>query len=148
MRVKVGYPDHDAEVRILLGDTAGVDPDDLKPVLDLGALEQVIALVRRLHVDPQIASYAVRLAAATRTHPAVRYGASPRGSVALLRAGRAAAAVDGRRFVTPDDIKSVAPAVLEHRLVLTPEAELARQPPAAVLGEVLNATSVPIAVGR
>jgi MoxR-like ATPase len=148
MRVGVGYPDHDAEVRILLGDTAGVDPDDLQPVLDLGALEQVIAAVRRLHVDPQIASYAVRLAAATRTHAAVRYGASPRGSVALLRAARAAAAIDGRQFVTPDDVKSVASSVIEHRLVLTPEAELARQPTAAVLAEVLDATSVPIAAGR
>jgi MoxR-like ATPase len=148
MRVGVGYPDHDAEVRILLGDTAGVDPDDLQPVLDLGALEQVIAGVRRLHVDPQIASYAVRLAAATRTHAAVRYGASPRGSVALLRAARAAAAIDGRQFVTPDDVKSVASSVIEHRLVLTPEAELARQPTAAVLAEVLDATSVPIAAGR
>src|SRR5215212_4087497 len=63
MRVGVGYPDHDAEVRVVLGDTAGVDPDGLHPVLDLAALEQVIAVVRRQHVDPQIASYAVRVAA-------------------------------------------------------------------------------------
>ena len=71
------------------GDTAGVDPDRLQPVLDVTALEQIIAQVRQLHVDPQIASYAVRLAAATRDHPAIRYGASPRGSVALVRAARA-----------------------------------------------------------
>ncbi len=148
MRVRVGYPDHDAEVRILVGDSAGVDPDQLQPVLDLAALTQIIAAVQQLHVHPEIASYAVRVAAATRTHPAIRYGASPRGSVALIRAARASAAVDGRSYVTPDDVKAVAPAVLEHRLILTPDAELSRQSPAAVLAEVLDATSVPTAAGR
>ncbi|MFC4950842.1 AAA family ATPase [Pseudonocardia sp. GCM10023141] len=147
MRVNVGYPDHDAEVRVIMGDSAGVDPDQLQPVLDLAALEQIIATVQKLHVDPQIASYAVRVAAATRTHPAIRYGASPRGSVALIRAARAAAAIDGRRFVTPDDVKAVAHAVIEHRLILTPEAELNRQSTADVLAEVLASTSVPIAAG-
>ena len=148
MRVRVGYPDHDAEVRILIDDAVGVNPDRLQPVLDLAALEQIIATVQKLHVHPEIASYAVRVAAATRVHPAIRYGASPRGSVALIRAARAAAAIDGRSYVTPDDVKAVAPAVLEHRLILTPEAELNRQSTAAVLTEVLDATSVPTAAGR
>ena len=145
MRVAVGYPDHDAEVRVVVGDAAGVDPDQLEPVLDLGALAGVIATVRQVHMDPEVTSYAVRLAAATRTHPAVRYGASPRGSVALARAARAYAATDGRAFVTPDDVKAVAPAVLEHRLILQPEAELNRTPVGQVLGEVLDATPVPTA---
>lgn len=147
MRVHVGYPDHDAEVRVVMGDSAGVDPDQLQPVLDLAALEQVIAAVNQVFVDPQVASYAVRVAAATRSHPAIRYGASPRGSVALIRAARASAAVDGRHYVTPDDVKAVAYAVLEHRLILTPEAELNRQSTADVLREVLAAVSVPIAAG-
>jgi MoxR-like ATPase len=145
MRVNVGYPDHDAEVQILLQDSVGLDPDHLQPVLDLGTLERIIADVQQLHLDPQIASYAVRLAAATRSHPAIRYGASPRGSVALIRAARASAAIEGRRYVTPDDVKAVAHAVMEHRLILTPEAELNRQSTAAVLGEVLASVSVPIA---
>lgn len=148
MRVSVGYPDHDAEVRVVTGDAVGVDPDNLQPVLDLAALGQVIAQVRALHVDPEVASYAVRVAAATRSHPAVRYGASPRGSVALVRAARALAATDGRGFVTPDDVKGVAAAVLEHRLVLTPEAELNRVEPATVLREVLDATRAPTPLGR
>jgi MoxR-like ATPase len=147
MRVHVGYPDHDAEVRVVMGDSVGVDPDQLQPVLDLAALEQVIASVNQVFVDPQVASYAVRVAAATRSHPAIRYGASPRGSVALIRAARASAAVDGHRYVTPDDVKAVAYAVLEHRLILTPEAELNRQSTADVLREVLAAVSVPIAAG-
>jgi MoxR-like ATPase len=145
MRITVGYPDHDAEVRVVLGDTAGVDPDRLDPVLDLAALESVIATVQQLRVDPGIVSYAVQIAAETRVHPAVRFGASPRGSVALVRAARAYAATAGRTFVTPDDVKAVAPAVIEHRLVLTPEAELARRPASAVLAEVLAGTPVPLA---
>ncbi|MDN5857553.1 MAG: MoxR family ATPase [Pseudonocardia sp.] len=147
MRLHVGYPDHDAEVRVVLGDTAGVDPDQLDPVVDVAALQQLIDQVRTLHVDPQIASYAVRLATATRIHPAVRYGVSPRGSVALVRAARASAAILGRRFVTPDDVKGVAGAVMEHRMILTPEAELNRQSVGDVLHEVLASTPVPIAAG-
>ena len=90
---------------MLLGAAAGVDPDALTPVLDLPELGAVITQVRRLHVDPLVAGYAVELAAGTREHPAVRYGASPRGSVALVSAARAAAAIEDRSFVTPDDIK-------------------------------------------
>jgi MoxR-like ATPase len=146
MRVAVGYPDHDAEVRVVMGDAAGVDPDQLEPVLGLDALTSVIEQVRALHVDPEVCSYAVRLAAATRTHPSIRYGASPRGSVALVRAARGLAATEGRAFVTPDDVKAVAVAVLEHRLIRTPEAELNATPVSDVLAEVLDATPVPAAV--
>jgi MoxR-like ATPase len=143
MCVSMGYPDHDAEVRVLMGDAQGVDPDQLAPVLDVATLAAVIADVRRLYVDPEVASYAVRIASATRSHPALRYGVSPRGSVALIRAARAHAACDGRAFVTPDDVKAVAPAVLEHRLIRTPEAELNRTAVSAVLREVLDATPLP-----
>jgi MoxR-like ATPase len=146
MRVAVGYPDHDAEVRVVMGDAAGVDPDQLEPVLGLDALTAVIEQVRALHVDPEVCSYAVRLAAATRTHTSIRYGASPRGSVALVRAARGLAATEGRAFVTPDDVKAVAVAVLEHRLIRTPEAELNATPVSDVLAEVLDATPVPAAV--
>jgi MoxR-like ATPase len=145
MRLTVGYPDHDAEVRVVMGDTTGLDPDQLHPVLDIAALQQIIAGVQQLHVDPQVASFAVRLATATRSHPDIRYGASPRGSVALIRAARASAAIENRHFVTPDDVKSVAYAVLEHRLILTPEAELNRRSTTDVVRDVLAATSVPIA---
>ena len=146
MRVAVGYPDHDAEVRVVLGAAAGLDPDALTPVLDLPELGAVITQVRRLHVDPLVAGYAVELAAGTREHPAVRYGASPRGSVALVSAARAAAAIEDRSFVTPDDIKTVSHAVLAHRIVLTPEAELNRRTAAEVLDDVLGATPQPTAV--
>jgi MoxR-like ATPase len=146
MRISVGYPDHDAEVRVVMGDAVGVDPDQLAPVLDIAALSGVIDAVRQQHVDPQVVSYAVRLAAATRTHPGLRYGASPRGSVALIRAARAMAATNGQGFVSPDDINRIAPAVLEHRLILTPDAELNRTTTADVLREVLDSTPMPSAM--
>jgi len=96
MRIAVGYPDHDAEVRVVMGDTARINPDELAPVVDLDTLRQAIVQVRQAYLDPAIVSYAVRLAAATREHAAVRYGASPRGSIALVRAAQAMAATEGR----------------------------------------------------
>jgi MoxR-like ATPase len=148
MRIAIGYPDHDAEVRIVLGDTSRIGPDSLSPVLDVPALRSAIAAVRSVHVDPAITSYAVRLATATREHTAVRYGASPRGSIALVRAARAFAATDGRGFATPDDVKEVARPVLAHRLVLTADAELNQRPPDSVVDEVLAATPAPATGAR
>ncbi|MBE1495554.1 MoxR-like ATPase [Amycolatopsis lexingtonensis] len=145
MRLSVGYPDHDAEMRVVMGDCAGVTPDELRPVLDLDAVQAVIAEVRKSHLAPEIVSYAVRLATASRTHPAVRYGASPRGSIALIRAAQALAATHGRDFVTPDDVKDVTHPVLGHRLVLTPDAELNQRRTADVVDELLAETPAPAA---
>ncbi|MEU6265749.1 AAA family ATPase [Saccharopolyspora shandongensis] len=143
MRLSVGYPDHDAEVRVVMGDCAGVSPDELQPVIDISGVQQVIAEVRKSRLAPEIISYAVRLAASSRTHPAVRYGASPRGSIALIRAAQALAATHGRDFVTPDDVKDVAVPVLAHRLVLTPDAELSQRQASDVVAELLADTAVP-----
>jgi MoxR-like ATPase len=148
MRLSVGYPDHEAEVRVVLGDTAGVNPDELRPVIDVADVQRVIAEVRRAHLAPEIVSYAVRLAAASRSHPSVRYGASPRGSIALIRAAQALAATHGRDFVTPDDVKDVAHPVLGHRLVLTPDAELNLRRTGEVVDELLAETAAPAAETR
>ncbi|TCO54771.1 MoxR-like ATPase [Actinocrispum wychmicini] len=148
MRLEIGYPDHDDEVRVVLGDCAGVSPDELPAVLGLGDLQQVIAEVRRSHLAPEIVSYAVRLVEASRTHPAVRYGASPRGSIALIRAAQAFAATHGRNYVIPDDVKDVAHPVLRHRLVLTPDAELNQQQASQVVDELLIHTAAPTAAPR
>jgi len=83
-------------------------------------LQAAITQVRKNLVEPAIVEYAARLAAKTREHDKLRYGASPRGSIALVRAAQALAATHGRGFVTVDDVKGVAHAVLEHRLILTP----------------------------
>lgn len=149
MRISVGYPDLESEMRVVMGDCAGVNPDELKPVLSIEDVQRVIDEVRKSHLAPEIVNYAVRLAASSRTHPEVRYGASPRGSIALIRAAQALGATYGRDFVTPDDIKDVAHPVLDHRLVLTPDAELNQRQTADIVDELLSATAAPMAaMGR
>ena len=145
MRLSVGYPDHNAEVLVVLGDCAGVSPDELPSVLDIADLQKVIAEVRKSRVAPEIVSYAVRLAEASRAHPAVRYGASPRGSIALIRSAQGIAATHGRDYVIPDDVKDVAHPVLCHRLVLTPDAELNQLRAEQVVDELLADTAAPTA---
>ncbi|WP_370947148.1 AAA family ATPase [Amycolatopsis sp. cg5] len=143
MRLSVGYPDLESEVFVIMSDCAGVTPDDLPAVVDVQTLRAAITEVRSSHLDRAVVEYAARLAAATREHTAVRFGASPRGSIALVRAGQALAATDGRQFVTPDDIKAAAVPVLAHRLVLTAEAELDRRGAADIVSDVLAATPAP-----
>ncbi|OLF11182.1 ATPase [Actinophytocola xinjiangensis] len=146
MRLRVGYPDHDAELMVVMSDCADVNPDDLPTVLSIEDLQQVIREVRAFRVATEIASYAVRLTAATRAHQAVRYGASPRGTIALIRAAQGLAATHGRDYVIPDDVKDVAQPVLGHRLVLTPEAELNRRQVSQVVAELLGEVPAPTAV--
>ncbi|GAA3583422.1 MoxR family ATPase [Amycolatopsis ultiminotia] len=147
MRLEVGYPDLASEVMVIMGECAGVGPDELSPVVDLPTLQHTIDQVRSAHVDRAVCEYAARLAAATREHAALRYGASPRGSIALIRAAQGLAATYGRAFVTPDDVKEVAHPVLAHRLILTTDAELHDRSPASVVDEVLDATPAPAASG-
>ncbi|MFD9741626.1 AAA family ATPase [Umezawaea sp. NPDC059074] len=144
MRVSVGYPDHDTEVQVLLGDHGGITPEQLPAVIDLPTLERVIADVRAVKTHPEVCSYAVRIAAASRAHSDVLYGASPRGSLALLRAARAWAATDNRGWVTPDDVNDVAHAVLEHRVILSPEAELGRRTARDVVIQIVESTPAPV----
>ncbi len=144
MRLAVGYPNLEAEVMVIMSDCAGVGPDELHPVVDIPTLRHAAAEVRAAHIDRAVVEYAARLAAATREHVALRYGASPRGSIALIRAAQAVAATHGRGFVTPDDVKEVAKPVLEHRLILTAEAELNRRSTSDVVDEVLSAIPAPM----
>jgi MoxR-like ATPase len=143
MRLSVGYPNLEAEVLVIMSDCAGVGPDELSPVVDLATLQKAVDEVRSTHIDPAVVEYAARLTAATRTHVALRYGASPRGSIALVRAAQAVAATHGREYVTPDDIKEVAKPVLEHRLILTSEAELNQRSTSDIVDEVLAAIPAP-----
>ncbi|MEN3610576.1 MoxR family ATPase [Plantactinospora sp. ZYX-F-223] len=145
MRLSVGYPDLDSEVLVMMGDCAGVTPDDLPAVVDVAALREAIVEVRTSHLDRAVYEYAARLTAATRDHPAVRYGASVRGSIALVRTARALAAIEGRDFVTPDDVKDVAGPVLAHRLVLTPEAEMNQRAAAEIVADLLASVPTPAA---
>lgn len=114
----LGYPDRDAERDVLLGRGGTERLDELAPVTDAGGLRRAIDAVRRVHCEPAVADYVIDVTTATRSHPNVTTGASPRASVSLLRLAQAHALVDGRAFVTPLDVKAVAPAGLAHRIAL------------------------------
>jgi MoxR-like ATPase len=145
MRLRMGYPDLAAEVMVIMSDCAGVDPDELPPVVDIPTLQTAVAQVRGARIDTAVVEYAATITASTRQHSDVRYGASPRGSIALVRAAQAIAATYGRAFVTVDDIKEVAHPVLDHRLILTPDAELRQRDAADIVTELLDRIPVPVA---
>ena len=149
MRIDVGYPSRDAEVEILGGIHDGTAVDALAPVLHTDQLREMIAATGRVHVDDAVKQYIVDLAAATRPSPerrdgfAVQLGVSPRGSVALLRAARAAALSEERDYVLPEDVKRLAVPVLAHRIVLGPEAALSGRTPVELMQEVVRTVPVP-----
>ncbi|MDQ6837614.1 MAG: MoxR family ATPase [Actinomycetota bacterium] len=124
MRISVGYPDADAERAILDQRAVGGAAPAVTSVLSLKVVTEMIRVAANVHVDPAVTRYVVSLAAATRDVDEIRLGLSPRGSLALVRAGQSAAIAEGRSYVVPQDIKAIAPAVMGHRLILTSEAEV------------------------
>jgi MoxR-like ATPase len=143
LRVSVGYPDQSAEVDILRAHHGVPAIEQIKSVVSREVVRAMIAVTNDVHVADSLHDYIVRLVAATRTLPEVRLGASPRGSLALLRAGRALAAADGRGFLLPEDVRSLAVPVLAHRLILTPEAEVRGVLAAQAIERVLANEAVP-----
>ena len=122
----------------------------LKDVLSLEELREMQRAVREIYVDPVVADYIVRLVSATRTHPDVYLGASPRGSLALYRTGQALAALSGRDYVIPDDIKALAESALAHRLIIKTSSSMHDIDPRRVVAELLNAIPLegPLGGGR
>lgn len=145
-RLAIGYPSAAAEVEMLDGH-AGTSPlEHLAPVTDAADIVAMIASVREVYAAPAIKHYIVDLASATRSHRAVRLGASPRAALHLLRMGRAHAALAGRDHVLPDDLHAIAEPVLAHRLILTGEAHAARTTAADIIAELLATVRVPATV--
>jgi MoxR-like ATPase len=139
--VAIGHLPPDAERDLLLG-AGGLDAlDRLEPVTDVVSLKAAIATVRRVHCSPAVAQYIVDLGSATRAHPEVRLGASPRASLAMLQAARAHAVMAGRNYVAPDDVKAVAVASLAHRFILSGDTD--RPAGIAVVLAVLESVPVP-----
>lgn len=144
VRLAVGYPAPEDETRIILDRVRRQSPDtSVDPVVDAAGLLAIQAAVERIHVDADVARYCVELTKATREATHVAVGASPRGSQSLVLLGRALAALDGRDFVRPDDIKRIAEAVLAHRLTLTPQAWAQGIDPRTVVAAVVESTPVP-----
>jgi MoxR-like ATPase len=147
MRIEMGYPDRAAEVAILETQSSHLSVEELSPVASAAQITAMVESVALVHVADTLRSYIVDVADATRHHHDLALGASPRGALALQGAARALAATLGRDFVLPDDVKRVAAVVLEHRLLLTPDAELRGRTPGDVLADVLASVAVPGATG-
>ncbi|MTD16520.1 AAA domain-containing protein [Nakamurella sp. YIM 132087] len=143
-RTTIGYPDPASELAMLAGRDR-IDPlDQLRPVTDAATVSRMIDLVAQVHIAPEVRQYIVDLVRATRAMPEVRLGASPRAVLHLARAAKAAAALDGRGFVLPDDVQRLAGPVLGHRLLLTVEAHhAARRSPEEIVGMLLGRVRVP-----
>ena len=145
IRAAIGYPDIDSEVDMIFTHRLGNAQDQLAAVLSPEHVMSMINIANEVHVAPEIARYAASICHATRGLPQARLGASPRASLALVRAARAHAASIGWRYVSPEHVKAVAVPVLSHRLLLTPEAETQGYTGESLAQQVLDATPVPTA---
>ena len=119
MRTSMGYPDHSAEVAVVTAHHEGQRVSDVEPAIDFEGTSRLIEAAGRVHVEPSVVEYIVSLVESTREEPSLVLGASPRGSVGLLRASRAWALLQGRDYVVPGDVQHLAGPVLAHRLILS-----------------------------
>jgi MoxR-like ATPase len=149
MKVVVGYPSAEAEAKMLEIHESGFDPEKggglaiVESVLSAEQSRQCRQLVDQVRVAPEVREYISSITRATRDDPSFVLGASPRASVALMRASRAGAVMDGRDFVTPDDVKARAPAVLRHRVILAPELGVEGRTTDEVLAALLTRVVAP-----
>lgn len=144
MQVRLGYPQPEEEATILQQQLITHPLEQLHPILDSETVLQIQRQVRLVRITPALRRYIVQIVNATRNHSAVALGASPRGSLGLMRAGQAWALLHGREFVTPDDIKAVAVAVLAHRLILKAEAQARGFSSEQIVHEILASVPVPL----
>ena len=147
-KVMIDYPDHSDETRLVnmvLDGTirASLDVESLTPATDGAGLMAIRKLCDTVLIDAEVLDYALRIVRTTRDFSGLSHGASPRASIALARAGRVQALVEGRDFVTPDDIQQVARPVLRHRIQLSADAEIEGQTPETVLGRLLEQVEAP-----
>jgi len=146
MRISMGYPAEDEEIEFLRN-TRKIHPiESIQQVVDGVEIITYAEQIGDVHVDETLERYILALVGATRTHSDLALGASPRGSLALYKTSQALAALRGRDYVLPDDIKSLAPLILIHRLIVRPESQLRGRTPESILDDVLERT--PLDVGE
>ena len=144
LRTSIGYPDHADEVELLRRRIERqTEQPTLRPVLAAGAFAELQRSVEKVWVHPSIVEYTVTVAQATRNHRDLELGASPRGSLALTGVSRAFAVLDGRDFVTPDDVRAVAIPTLAHRVALTDEAWARGTPPNQIVSSIVDSVPTP-----
>ena len=147
-KIEIGYPSREEEVSVVIRATADQAGDELplagvKPCLDSAGLTALQGLAARQRVDDQVIDYAVRLARATREYPGLALGSGSRGALALVRGARAVALMEGRSYVTPDDIKRIALPALRHRIALAPDALLEGRTTNELLREAIETVAAP-----
>ena len=143
MRIHIGYPLVNDELAILDGQQYKHPIDEIGSILSVKDILQAQEAIKKVHIAPPVKRYIVDLVQNTRDHDDVYLGSSPRGSLGLYRAGQARAAIQGRDFVTPDDIQSIAEPILTHRLILAPGARLQNRNEDNILDELLDKVKVP-----
>ncbi len=142
-RISMGYPDAQSEMDMLESHQGSSPLESIRPVVSGTDIAAMIGIVRSLHVSTAVKEYTVALGRATREHPHLKLGASPRALLQLLRAAKASAALQGRDFVLPDDVAGMSDAVLAHRLILDRKASSSGETPSGVIAAILAATPVP-----
>lgn len=144
MRLSIGYPSHEAEIKMLEAGGPGNPLDAIEQVLGLEVLATLQERIRQIHVHPEVRDYLVRLVASTRNHKELVLGAGPRATQGLYRASQALAAMAGRAFVLPDDIKRLYPSVLYHRVILGAEGRLSRRSVQQVVDDIVKTVPAPV----
>jgi MoxR-like ATPase len=143
MRLRLGYPNREDEISVLDSQVLSHPLEDIEQVVSVQDLTDTNRLVKQVRVDPTLRGYIVDIVGATRTHPDVYLGASPRGSLSLFRTAQAAALLAGRDYVIPDDIKMLVEPVLAHRVIMNPAARVRNVQSGAILRDVLQSVAVP-----
>jgi MoxR-like ATPase len=143
MRISLGHPKPEEEIRILDAQQYVHPVETIGQVVSVSELLEAQEEVKRIYIDPLIKEYIVALVNATRNHPDVYLGASPRGSLALYRTSQVLAALQGRDFVIPDDIKALAEVTLAHRIIVSPSARIKNVDPRTVVQEIISTVPVP-----
>lgn len=144
IRLRMGYPDEAQEGEMLAWFNGANPLADLQPVADGAEILELQRLVQQVYVDPVLSNYIVQLVQATRQHEDVELGASPRATMGLYRCSQAVAAIQGRDYVSPDDVKLLAPYTLPHRIIVKSQARLRERSAEDVISDVLSQLEVPV----
>lgn len=144
MRLSMGYPDRAAEMQILQRQASGHPLEQLQAVVSVAEIRQLQQAAEQVHIADEVLGYITDLVQASREHPDLELGASPRGALALMRAARAAALIDGLEYVTPDQVIRVAESVLAHRLILNRAARMRNLTEADVVQELIQHVEAPV----
>jgi MoxR-like ATPase len=144
LRILIGYPTQSEENSILERFRLSDPLPDLQPVTSPEEIIQLQAERKNVRIEESVRDYIVRIASATRTHDEIQLGASPRATMALYQSAQAWAAIHGREYVLPDDVKRLTPHVLTHRLMISPQAQLRGRHPSELITDIVESVSVPV----